>query len=112
MDILVAGDFNDDPEDASFIEGLRVTWKFEDLLKPDTLFFYPASYESFNLPAMMKAYRRKYQGTPGYQPKAYENKIRKARGTYYYSKDKLWNAFDELVMNRNLFDSKRVTYYS
>lgn len=109
-DVLVSGDFNDETEDLSFLQGLQTTWEFPKLLDPRTLYVYPVIYESINLPLMMQEYEKKHGSEPGYDPVAYEAQLRKVRGTLYYGKEKRWYDFDHIMLNANLFDNKRVSY--
>jgi len=58
-DVIIAGDFNDETEDASFLEGLKTTWDWNTLFDPSQLSLFPIDYELVNLPLMMKSLRRK-----------------------------------------------------
>jgi len=102
-EILVMGDFNDEPEEASLIKGLRSTlnWaKFSEDLENFFVFWNPSA----ELVKGIEAFEYGIEGEDDIR--AY----RKLRGTYYYAAKKDFLAIDNFHLSKSLFDDEGLSY--
>jgi hypothetical protein len=105
-DMIVMGDFNDEPEDQSLVSSLQVSVGRDDrFYDRSQVFMWNTSYNLFHLPSKLKEARER-----GDDVQAIEKKLRRERGTYYFSRGKVFNQLDHILISRGLFDRQGLEY--
>ncbi|TVQ77729.1 MAG: hypothetical protein EA369_08620 [Bradymonadales bacterium] len=100
MDVVVMGDFNDEPEDDSLLKHLQVQLDFDGRFRDSRKFFlWNSSYDLFHLPSVLERAKRE-----GYDVDEIERVARRIRGTFYFERDKIWNQIDHILLSRSLFE--------
>lgn len=107
-DIMAVGDFNDEPENKSMEKFLRIhpnrQVMYEDL---DFPYLWNTSFNLIHFPATMAHYSNLLDDD---ELKDQEHRMRKLRGTYYFRRDKIFNALDHILLSRGLFDTEGFSY--
>lgn len=105
-DIIAMGDFNDEPEDVSFLNGARVQ---DDLsLLDDDLnqaFIWNTSFDSFNLRRILAEAKDANDLGDHIDLGELERLVRQKRGSYYFKRDKKFNQLDSILVSRGLLNS-------
>lgn len=107
-DILVAGDFNDNPENTSIRKVIKAVGD-RDAVKQQLyrnsrkMKFYNLADQIVNLERLYKL-RKRYPDLDDFQELAYEQLLK--RGTYFYHRNSEWDSFDQILVSPGLLDSK------
>ncbi len=97
-DLMAIGDFNDESEDSSLRRSLRVSHNLETVINNDsTMYLWESSYDLFAQPPLSN-------GSVG------DEFFKKARGTYYYSRERAFFQLDHILLSRGLFDGRGLTF--
>jgi endonuclease/exonuclease/phosphatase family metal-dependent hydrolase len=110
-DIVAMGDFNDEPEDASFVKTLGLTSnrnaKDEDLSQA---FIWNTSFDEFNLKQKLQEAQELIDLGEPIKLEEVEKFWRQKRGTYYFHRESKFLQLDHLLISRGLLDSRGFQY--
>lgn len=110
-DVIAMGDFNDEPEDVSFVNGARVQ---DDLsMREDNLdqaFIWNTSFEEFNLRRILAWAKEANDLGDHIDLAALERSTRQKRGSYYFKRDRKFNQLDSILVSRGLLNSQGFEY--
>jgi len=110
-DVIAMGDFNDEPEDVSFVNGARVQ---DDLsLMEENLnraFIWNTSFEEFNLRRILAWAKEANDLGDHIDLGELERSTRQKRGSYYFKRDRKFNQLDSILVSRGLFNSQGFEY--
>lgn len=112
-DILVLGDFNDEPENKSVLEGLNVKSDIHEVYDTiDEVVMWNSVYDWFNLPEVMAEARKRKEKGEDIDLRELERKLRRARSTYYYYGGQAHNMLDHIILSRGLLDDQGLGFVS
>lgn len=111
MDIILMGDFNDEPENDSLRKVLGAQARFDEVFFDLTrLFIWNTSFDHFVLEDQLRQARAAISMGHIFDIEAFQARLRKARGTYYFRRTRDFYAIDHIMLTRGLFARQGWTY--